>query len=418
MNAINLAFGDVRRKNLKTPNHFVTHMIEHILWRMGLAGDLTCSNDNWLELGKNLGTEIRKFTAKTDSSIAFGMIDDGSSVVTVDYNTPTRVSWSAKGGVNLERFHKLRCEQLENGSPLISLLDGISAGLNVAIHIEIWSLKDAHHTWEGIFRGLGICLCKIYAPIEENQKAVLDINKDNFAIKEHIDSEISVLEKGIHTAVVRRGTAETGITVSLNLRDKSDCQIIYEVDESIINQVKEFDILLTRMMKPIGGSLKINFKALSLSSSHVVMEDIGLVLGRAFLEILKLRMEKYGVNAAGSNLSKITDLQNTKVNIGVSVEGRKFWEFIPYDGDFVKLQNAFLLDSNILSGLRSEDLDEFFDGLSGGMSASIMIHIKDYCSANDTWQEVFTSLGQSLNEVLSVNTYRKGVPPGVKATLA
>jgi imidazoleglycerol phosphate dehydratase HisB len=147
------------------------------------------------------------------------------------------------------------------------------------------------------------------------------------------------------------------------------------------------------------------------------MEDIGLVIGRALLEIMKVRMERYGVQGAGSTIASESDLLERNIQVGVSVEGRKFWRFIPRDGDYTSLRREFLIGQNCCGGLRSEDLDDFVDGLAGGMSASIMIQVGDYNDPDATWREVFSGLGAAIKEAFTLNPFRKGVPPGVKATL-
>lgn len=69
-------------------------------------------------------------------------------------------------------------------------------------------------------------------------------------------------------------------------------------------------------------------------------------------------------------------------------------------------------------GMRSEDLDDFIDGLAHGMSASIMVHVRSWQDTASTWREIFESLGVAVREALTLNPYRRGVVPGVKATLA
>ncbi len=104
--------------------------------------------------------------------------------------------------------------------------------------------------------------------------------------------------------------------------------------------------------------------------------------------------------------------------VGISVEGRKFWRFIPFDGSQENLKRKFLLGQTVMGNMRSEDLDDFIDGLSGGLGASIMIHLRDYGDPDKAWQEIFVGLGQAIKEAFAVNPYRQGVPAGVKATLA
>lgn len=415
---INISFGDVRKKKIETPNHFVSHMIEHIAWRTGLSIDLSWPDQNWKQLGLELGKEIKKFPIKQKQASTLGMIDDGSAVTSV-YLDQAGVNLNTSGGVDLNWFLNLRCEQIENGKALVDLLEGISEGLSARIESTIWNVEDPHHTWEGVYRGLGIALNKIFTPEALTKEVSLNLSKDksykNFSAK----NEILVLEHGANRAKVMRGTAETGITVSVDFLSPGDNEIKIYADSSIDNAVKEFHLLLSDFADRLGASIKIDFKAKAFSSSHVVMEDIGLVLGRALLEIMKIRMDQYGVNGAGSNIKVPSDIDSQKVQAGISVEGRKFWRFVPVDGDYANIKKKMLIGHTIYNGLRSEDLDDFIDGLSGGMSASIMLHIQDYASAPQAaWISTFEALGEALNEAFQVNPYRRGVPPGVKATLS
>ncbi len=71
-----------------------------------------------------------------------------------------------------------------------------------------------------------------------------------------------------------------------------------------------------------------------------------------------------------------------------------------------------------MDSLLSEDLDDFLDGLAGGLDCSIIIHLKELKDANEGWQLLFKNLGKAMKQVFDLNPYRKGVPPGVKATLS
>ena len=46
-----------------------------------------------------------------------------------------------------------------------------------------------------------------------------------------------------------------------------------------------------------------------------------------------------------------------------------------------------------------------------------MLHLKDYRDPAWAWRQLFSGLGTAIREALTANPYRKGVPPGVKATL-
>lgn len=414
---IKIAFGDVRKKKIRTTNHFVSHMIEHIAWRMGLMIEMEWYTDSWYQLGFALGKEIKMFTPRLPDAAALGMIDDGSAAVGITLNGRAAVSFSAVGGVDCDWFLRLRCEQVNSGQPLVDLVKGLSSGLEAEITIEIWSVEDSHHTWEGIYRGIGIALGKIYTPEPETTlfAALID---DREVIQNESSGEIVVREKGMHSAKVQRGTAETGVVVGVDFGLPGQCIVECEVDSSILDSIKDAQRILGIFAVALQAGLFVDFKATTLSSSHVVMEDIGLVAGRALLEIMKLRMENYGLQGAGSTLNRVSDMQCQNLRVGVSTEGRKFWRFIPADGDYNRFRKAFLIGSTVFSGLRSEDLDDFLDGLAGGLGGSIMVHVKDYSDVEKTWSEVFEALGQAISQSFQLNPYRRGVPPGVKATLA
>lgn len=422
---IALSFGDVRKKRLVTPNHFVSHMIEHIAWRMGLSIDLETDSCDWKELGTALGKAITGLGVRNRAGAALGMIDDGSAHVAVTFGDAGSARITAVGGVDLQVFLAARCEQLESGAPLVELLHGLSAGLGARIEVTVWSFEDTHHTWEGIFRGVGIALSRCCTP-DAPTDLQRQLSQDRAVTVHSLEGELQVVESGAHRAVVRRGTAETGITVAVDFGGSQDsgpgcdthaARCSFQVDSSIEYGVRRADELFSELARALGATLEIDFKATLLSSSHVVMEDIGLVLGRALLEILKIRMERYGTHGAGSTISSPADRSARAINVGVSVEGRKFWKFIPGDGDYARLRREFLIGQNCLGSLRSEDLDDFVDGLAGGMSASISIHVIRIDTPSTEWVEVFRGLGAALRGAFELNPFRRGVPPGVKATL-
>lgn len=411
-----LSFGDVRKKRITTPNHFVSHMIEHIAWRMGLSIKLEYTASTWQALGRELGEAIVALgPRRLESAAALGMIDDGSASVAVTFGSPG-VTIEASCGVSRAEFLEARCEQIESGGPLVELLSGLGSGLNAQIAITVWTFEDTHHTWEGIFRGIGIALQRCFAP-SIDQGLTSQLATDRETIHASTNGEAQVLECGARRAVVRRGTAESGVTVTVDCDAVAQATCRFDVDPSILYGVATADEIFSLFAEKLGMGVAVDFVATKLSSSHVVMEDIGLVVGRALLEMLKVRMERYGVQGAGSTIATAGDCTERDVQVGVSVEGRKFWRFVPRDGDYAALKRGFLIGQNCCEGLRSEDLDDFVDGLAGGMSASIMVKVEKYNDPDKTWRQVFSGLGTAINETFSLNPYRRGVPPGVKATL-
>lgn len=414
MNSIKVQFGDVRKKSIITQNQFVSHMIEHIAWRLGISIEVLWQDQNWQGLGIEFGKQIKKFTSRQNRGVALGMIDDGSAEVTINISEKGLKFDSIKQ-IDLKWFLSMRCEQLVSGEPLVDLLRGLSDGLGARIEIIICSFEDPHHTWEGVFRGVGMALNKIFTP--ETHREINDFKKNKISKRKNsVTGNLVVSEASVNKAVVYRKTAETLITLEVHFGDKRKNKILIDVDKSI--DVQGLDRLLCLITKEAGFRLSVDFKAQVLSSSHVVWEDIGMVFGRALLEVLKIRMEQIGVNGAGSNLSSVTALGDKSVSLGLSVEGRKFWKIFPTNADYQTIRKNFLLGQNILGNLRSEDLDDFIDGFCGGMGCSLIIVVKKLLKPEAFWVMVFTGIGEAIEEVFISNSYRKGVPPGVKANLS
>jgi imidazoleglycerol phosphate dehydratase HisB len=214
---------------------------------------------------------------------------------------------------------------------------------------------------------------------------------------------------------VVRETAETYVSVSVDFSKHDPGNYHFNVSSSI--QTAGLPNLLELFAEEAGFTIQLSFNAKMLNSSHVLLEDTGLVLGMALKEILILRMESYGVNGAGSSIKTVHDFHTQPVRVGVSVEGRKFLRILPFNDSIDEIKKKFLIGKNVCGDLFSEDLDDFLDGLAGGLGCSIMVHVKELLSPEEGWNMIFKHLGKAFKEVFSENTYRKGVPPGVKATL-
>ncbi len=401
-----LNLGPVTQKNIQSPNDFVSHAVEHLAWRLGSSIDLLWPNNDWFQLGKTLGQHIAAFPRQAEHAAALGMIDDGSAETCVSLTEAAELEIQAAAGIDLDWFLALRCEQIQTGGPLVDLLKGLCQGLKARIAIRLCSVEDPHHAWEGIFRSVGISLSKLFVPEYVVPTEQAKTTAPHRLVIEALSST---------QAVLVRNTAESRVRVALDLSAHQAGSYTFAVNPAL--PVHGFADLLEQMAEQAGWTLTVDFRAEQLSSSHVVMEDIGLVLGRTLKEVLVLRMNASGVQGAGSSMQTPEDYADQGLSVGVSVEGRKFLKFIPFTEDYPGFRQRFLLGQNIGAGLFSEDLDDFLDGLAGGLECSIMIHIRQAVDPAKGWRLLFSQLGKALQEVFHENPRRKGVPPGVKATL-
>jgi len=411
-NRIVLNFGQVTKKYVVTPNDFVSHMVEHIAWRLGCEIDLFWNSNDWKALGYFLGKEIGRFESVQTKGAALGMIDDGSAEVLIDLSGSAGLEFESVAAIDLDWFLSLRCEQLSSGTPLVEMLQGMAKELDGLFTIRVCNLEDPHHTWEGIFRAVGIALNKIFPGKTHDHHLIIPP-----APEENVTGgDISIMLRSVDLCKIVRKTAESQVSLVVDFSKKTPSKCRFNVSDTI--RMEKFCELIRLFSDAAGCSIDVDFNATVLSSSHVVVEDTALVLGRALKEILVLRMQTYGVNAAGSSIETPDDFFSQPIRVGVSVEGRKIWKMIPFDGNFALLRQTFIIGQNVSGELFSEDLDDFIDGISGGLGCSIVIHFKENPEPDTGWKMIFKHLGTAIKTAFEINPYRKGVPPGVKATLA
>ena len=409
---ISMEFGLVTDKRISTPNDFVSHMVEHIAWRLGCAIRLSFSSNDWELLGMQLGEKIRGFEAIASKAAALGMIDDGSAEVLIDLESPAELRMESGAMQDLDWFLSLRCEQLENGAPLVRMLDGLSKGLDAFVNIVVCNVEDPHHAWEGVFRSLGIALNRIFGERFDDDSCFASI-----PLEQNVsEGDIGVEARCANSARVVRKTAESATSVEIDFTRKAPSRCRFSVSDSI--RVESLCELVQSMADAAGFSIDLDFNASVLSSSHVAAEDTALVIGRALKEILVLRMQACGANGAGSSIYSPEDYFDQPVRVGVSVEGRKFWKLVPLNDSAENLRKNFIVGQTVAGHLFSEDLDDFLDGLSGGLGCGILVHVKEAMEPDQGWKSIFRNLGAALKMAFSPNPRRKGVPPGVKATLA
>jgi imidazoleglycerol phosphate dehydratase HisB len=115
----------------------------------------------------------------------------------------------------------------------------------------------------------------------------------------------------------------------------------------------------------------------------------------------------------------VTDFDNAAVAAAVSVEGRKFLKFVPFDISPSTFKAKFVIGRDAFGSVRCEDIDDFLDALAGGMRASILLHFRrtDGLDSAALWPQAITSVGEAVRQAIDINPVRKGLPPGVKATL-
>ncbi len=405
--------GTVTEKFIVTPNEFVSHMLEHLAWRLGCSITVRWNNADWVSLGQAVGTTLAKFPRKAGSAAVLGMIDDGSAEVRVTTSDEHTLSIQGTAQVDVDWFLASRCEQLSSGKPLVDFLKGMAAAFPMRLDILVCNFEDPHHTWEGIFRSVGIALnAMVMTTLPDT--SITPIGPVGNSADAETRHWTLVHESPIAVELLRK-TAESEVRVVLDFSRNGPPQCHFDVANSI--NIDGLPALLEELTHQAQCQLELWFKATRINSSHVVMEDTGMVIGRALKTILIQRMLHSGINGAGSSVTTSDDLGAAPIGVGLSIEGRKFWTFVPFQTNYAEFRRRFLIGHTIGAGLFSEDLDDFLDGFAGGISGSIIVHVRRTISPQEGWPLIFRSLGQAIHEAITPNPARKGLPPGVKATL-
>jgi imidazoleglycerol phosphate dehydratase HisB len=353
------------------------------------------------------------------------MIDDGSAEIHVTATSPGGAVLTSSRQVDLEWFLDSRAEQLSDGRPLVEVLKGLGAGGDLGFNIVVASFEDPHHTWEGIFRGVGIALDKMFneqpaapnPPGEEEIKlpARAAPTTGQLPAQRAVERGWTVQQASEWQASLQRRTAESVVGVDVRLGAPSVRCVINVADSIDVTGMVD---LLAEFAEGAALQLDVTYDATRLSSSHVVAEDIGMTLGRALRYVAVERMDKFGIHGAGSNIRDPGEGIDQPIRVGVSMEGRKFWKYVPMSQDYGDFRKNFLVGHTLANGLYSEDLDDFIDGFAGGLESSVVMHIDSNTDPIAGWPMLFRGLGEAVAGLLAINPYRRSLAPGVKATLA
>lgn len=160
------------KANIKTPLHFLSHMIEQWAWR-------SCLN---LTIGVELKEFVLHHVIAEDSGQCFGeafarlipvllkekgingngvgegFIDEAASRV--------RLSLEFRTGFYFKKGQVIVPEHAEDmlSADLINFLSGFAVGARSTLQIDLLSGDDPHHIWESVFRAFGEATRQVLSP--------------------------------------------------------------------------------------------------------------------------------------------------------------------------------------------------------------------------------------------------------------
>ncbi|MDD5043936.1 MAG: imidazoleglycerol-phosphate dehydratase HisB [Candidatus Omnitrophica bacterium] len=190
------------------------------------------------------------------------------------------------------------------------------------------------------------------------------------------------------TSTIKRKTRETDITVKLNIDGSGKTKI--DTGIGILDHLLElfaFHGLFDLEIKA-KGDLKVDI--------HHTNEDVGITLGEAFKKALG---KKEGIKRFGS---ASVPMEDVTASVVVDISGRGHLTS-PLKGQ------GFAPDKK--EGYEAEYAEHFFDALATHLGMNLNIKF-DFVSSDlhTTLEPAFKALGLALEQAVSIDPRRKGVP--------
>lgn len=180
-----------------------------------------------------------------------------------------------------------------------------------------------------------------------------------------------------------RKTFETDIELSLNLDGNGQC--------NVSTGVGFFDHMMTLFTKH--GRFDLTLKATGdAADNHHVLEDIGILLGKAFAETLG---DKAGITRYAF---QFTPMDEALCRICIDISGRSY---LVYD---VPLTREYIGE------FETEMLEEFFIAFTN--NSKMTIHVASLYGRNNHHivEGIFKCFGRTLKQAVTIDPNVKGVP--------
>ena len=189
--------------------------------------------------------------------------------------------------------------------------------------------------------------------------------------------------KKARRAEIERKTAETQISIKLNLDGEGTCDIA--------TGIGFLDHMLTLLAKHSFMDLTVKAKGDLEVDSHHTVEDIGIVLGEALREALG---DKAGIHRYGNCF---IPMDETLAQVCLDFSGRPF---LVFDAEIPKIQ---------LGNYDAEMTEEFFRAVA--MHCGLTLHIRVLYGSNvhHIIEAIFKAFARAVAEAAAVDPRVKGV---------
>ena len=193
----------------------------------------------------------------------------------------------------------------------------------------------------------------------------------------------STEEKKKRCAAIERKTAETQVTVKLNLDGEGKCEIA--------TGIGFLDHMLTLLAKHGFMDLTVKAKGDLEVDSHHTVEDIGIVLGEALKEALA---DKAGIHRYGNCF---IPMDETLAQVCLDFSGRPF---LVFGAEIPKTK---------LGNYETEMTEEFFRAITMNCGLTLHIRLLYGSNAHHIIEAIFKAFARAVAEAVAMDPRVKGV---------
>ena len=146
-----------------------------------------------------------------------------------------------------------------------------------------------------------------------------------------------------------------------------------------------------------GFNIKTSLELSDYQLSHVIVEDLGIALGKAVKEYIDTTDGAAGYGDA------VGMIDEARAACAMSFESRAYID-IDYHGVDVPSETE---------GMLSEDLETFLEGFVQGAMCTMHIDLYKGHNGHHIWEAIYRAFGSALCKVTEVSEARKGKTSGV-----
>lgn len=195
----------------------------------------------------------------------------------------------------------------------------------------------------------------------------------------------------MRTGTFERDTKETTISVNLNLDGTGESRID--------TPIKFLNHMFEAFSKHSLIDLEIHADGDMEIDQHHTIEDLGIVLGKAFKQALG---DKKGINRAGFFIYPMDEALAT---VAIDIGGRPYLQF---DASFKR---------RFCGDLDTDLVEHFFEAFSNAMGLNIVIKLDAGENDHHKLEAIFKGLAKSMKMAVEIDPRREDIIPSTKGAI-